>query len=105
MISIPQISPQDAYTHIQDGALLLDVREIDEVNQISCDTPNILVMPMSQFQNSFMQLPTDKEIITICYSGGRSLVATQMLIAQGYSNVSNLAGGIIAWQEEGLPIR
>lgn len=102
MPPIPQISANEAYTRIQNGALLLDVREIDEVEQLACNTPHILVMPMSQFQNSFSQLPKDQEIITVCYSGGRSLVATQILIAHGYTNVSNLAGGIIAWREEGL---
>ena len=105
MKPIPQISPRDAFDRLQQGALLLDVRELDEVEQLICDTPNLLVMPMSDFQNNCNQLPKDKEIITVCYSGGRSFVATQLLIAYGYTQVSNLAGGIIAWQNEGLPTK
>lgn len=105
MQPITQLSPKDAYTHLQNGSLLLDVREVDEVGELSCDIPNVIYLPMSQLQNKIQTLPKDKEIITICYSGVRSYVATQILNTSGYSNVSNLTGGVIAWKEEGLPIK
>lgn len=102
---IPQISAQDAYLRIQNGAILVDVRELDEFNEMSCDVEQNINVPMSQFQNAIQTLPKDKEIITICHSGGRSFVATQLLIAYGYSNVTNLVGGILSWQLVGLPTK
>lgn len=105
MQPITQLTPKDAHKHLQDGAILLDVREPDEVGELSCDISNVIYLPMSQFQNQIQTLPKDKEIITICYSGARSYVATQILNASGYPSALNLAGGILAWKEEGLPIK
>jgi rhodanese-related sulfurtransferase len=105
MKPIQQISAQEAYEHIKDGAFLLDVRESDEVSEISCDVENTLHIPMSLFQSKVQTIPKDKEIITICRSGGRSFVATQLLHVHGFENVFNLSGGIMAWENSGLPIK
>lgn len=105
MKPITQLLPQDAYTRLQNGVLLLDVRELDEIRELSCDTPLMVCIPMSQLQNKIQTLPKEKEIITICYSGARSYVATQILNTSGYPNVSNIIGGIVSWKEEGLPIK
>lgn len=105
MQSVSQLSPCDAYDRLLKGALLVDVRELDETKELSCSVPNSITISMSQLQDQIQVIPTDKEIITVCYSGARSYVATQILNASGYSNVSNLTGGIIAWKKEGLPIK
>lgn len=105
MPQITQIQAQDAYNRLQNGALLLDVREADEVRELSCDVPETLHVPMSQFQSKLQTLPKEREIITVCYSGARSFVATQLLVAHGYTQVSNLAGGMSVWQREGLPLK
>lgn len=103
MSTITQLSLHDAYKRLQNGAILLDVREPDEVQEISCDVPEVLYIPMSEFQSQIQTLPKDKELITICYSGARSFVVTQFLVTHGYSLVFNLDGGIMAWKNEGLP--
>jgi rhodanese-related sulfurtransferase len=41
--------------------------------------------------------------MTLCGSGVRSLYAQLLLKAQGYTNVKNVAGGMAAWIEAGLP--
>ena len=43
-------------------------------------------------------------MIVYCRSGSRSALATVMLQTLGYRQISNLSGGINAWQEAGLPI-
>ncbi|MEY4440578.1 MAG: hypothetical protein RLY49_204 [Candidatus Parcubacteria bacterium] len=105
MNPIQQIHPREAYEHITKGALLVDVRERDEFEYEKCDVESILNIPMSQFQTLAQTLPKDKELITVCQSGGRSFVATQLLQAFGFENVSNLVGGISSWKNEGLPVK
>ena len=42
----------------------------------------------------------DKEIITICRSGGRSKTAASILSQSGFENVSSLKGGMLEWQKQ-----
>jgi rhodanese-related sulfurtransferase len=104
MNQVIQISPQEAYKYIGQGAILIDVRERDEIKEIACDTDTIHI-PMSQFQLQAQSIPKDKIIITLCYSGGRSFVASQLLQAYGFKNIFNIEGGIVAWKNAGLPIK
>lgn len=46
----------------------------------------------------------DKELIMICRSGVRSTTAAAILTALDFTNVSNLKGGMVEWNERGLPI-
>jgi hydroxyacylglutathione hydrolase len=41
----------------------------------------------------------------VCRSGIRSAAATSALIKAGHPNVYNLAGGILAWEHKGLPVK
>ncbi len=102
---LENIAPQIAKEKIENGALLLDVRESDEVNNLSCDISNTIFMPTSELQNKYKELPKDSEIIVMCYSGGRSQRVAEFLISQGYEKVFNLSGGISNWESEGLPTK
>jgi rhodanese-related sulfurtransferase len=50
------------------------------------------------------EFPKDKEIVIYCRSGARSYHACSYLMQQGYQNVTNLRGGIIAWARGGYQI-
>jgi len=50
------------------------------------------------------ELPRDKEIIVTCRSGNRSGQVADFLREQGFSNVHNMAGGIVAWEEAGYTL-
>ncbi len=99
--SMNELNPKDAQARLQQGALLIDVREPNEYDEVHATGAQL--MPLSDFQNSYASLPTDAEIIMICRSGARSERAGQFLIDQGYGNVSNLTGGTMAWVQDGLP--
>ncbi|WP_420597354.1 rhodanese-like domain-containing protein [Deinococcus sp.] len=96
-----EVTPQDAQSKVKNGALLIDVREANEYAEVHAQDAQL--MPLSEFAQQYSELPKDKELIVICRSGARSAQAAQHLLDNGYSNVSNLKGGTMAWQEAGLP--
>jgi rhodanese-related sulfurtransferase len=79
----------------RDGALILDVREPAEV--ATCAIAGSRHIPMRQIPESLADLPQDRLILVQCHHGGRSLRVTQYLRANGFTQVSNVAGGIDAW--------
>jgi len=50
------------------------------------------------------EIDLTRPVLFVCRSGGRSLRAAQMMAAQGASEPLNLAGGMIAWAQSGLPM-
>ncbi len=87
---------------LTNGALLVDVREPNEYSEIHAQ--GALLLPLSELESRFSELPKDRPLLMICRSGARSARAGEYLLAQGYSDVTNLAGGTLAWAEAGLPV-
>lgn len=94
-------TPQDSYALQQGGALLVDVRERDEYAEVHASGAQLL--PLSEFQARYQELPKDRQLLMICRSGKRSAQAGEFLLSQGYSDVINVAGGTLAWVEADLP--
>lgn len=85
--------------------ILIDCREQDEWD--AGHIPGAKFVPLSRFQELYKsELPSDKDaqIIMQCRSGKRSLNACMFLQGEGYEDLINLEGGILAWQENGFPI-
>jgi rhodanese-related sulfurtransferase len=101
-MDIPTIDVYEAKQRIQNGALLVDVREQNEFDESRI--PSSLLIPLSVFQERYSELPKDKEIVMQCRSGARSGRTTEFLLQNGYSQVVNMAGGILAWNEAGLGV-
>ena len=80
-----------------DNFLLLDVREPYEV-QIAQIGGKLI--PQNDVQNRLGELNPAQEIIVHCRSGARSQKIAELLKANGFEKVSNLAGGILAWSDE-----
>jgi rhodanese-related sulfurtransferase len=87
----------------QPTPLLVDVREPNEFGMLR--VPGAVLMPLSTFTTRFEALPHDRPLLLMCAVGGRSARATEFLIANGYPDSTNVAGGITAWNAAGLPIR
>jgi len=81
---------------------VLDVREQDEYDEKHI--PNVNLLPMSEIQSRLDEIPKDKEVIVTCRSGNRSGQVTSFLEQNGFDNVHNMQGGIVAWEEAGFPI-
>jgi adenylyltransferase/sulfurtransferase len=58
------------------------------------------LIPQNDVPNRLAEIPRDKEIVVQCRSGARSQRIAELLVQQGYTNVVNLAGGILAWADE-----
>ncbi|MFK7825223.1 MAG: rhodanese-like domain-containing protein [Oligoflexales bacterium] len=92
-----------------DTLILLDVREESEFYSESA--PNSKNFPLSNLNVEAIAetLGIDKDKTTplyfICRSGSRSEAAAKKFYFRGYEQVYNVEGGMIKWQEFGLPIR
>jgi sulfur-carrier protein adenylyltransferase/sulfurtransferase len=95
---IPQISVQELKQKIDahESVFLLDVREPYEV-QIA--TIGGTLIPQNEVPSRLAEIPRDREIVVQCRSGARSQRIAEFLTQQGYSDVKNLAGGILAWAD------
>jgi molybdopterin/thiamine biosynthesis adenylyltransferase/rhodanese-related sulfurtransferase len=101
---IREISVVEADRRRAAGATLIDVRE-----QVEWDAGHIagsLFIPRGTLVREVEAAVPDKgtEIVVYCRSGNRSAFSTQDLLQLGYTNVVNMAGGIIDWAANGLPI-
>lgn len=96
---IPQISVQELKQRLDAGEnpMILDVREPYEY-QIA----NIggTLVPMNEVPRRLAEIDREREIIVQCRSGARSQRIAELLAAQGYPDVKNLAGGILAWADQ-----
>ncbi len=102
--SIPNISPREAFNLSQQSAIILDVRE-DYYNQYKkFNSPEVIQISFSRLKDDYQKLPIDKLIIVADTSGLKSKEAAILLYQKGFSNLSNLAGGLVEWEREGLPI-
>ena len=82
--------------------VLIDVREQSEYD--AGHIPGVTLIPLGQVPDRMSEIPKDKTVIVTCRSGNRSGQATEFLRQQGYTQVHNMAGGIQAWQQAGLPV-
>lgn len=96
---IPQITPAELKQRLDADAdiFVLDVREPFE-HQIA----NIggTLIPLNEVPQRLAEIDREREVVVHCKMGGRSQRAAEFLARQGYTKVSNLAGGIIAWSNE-----
>ncbi|MDB6006720.1 MAG: moeZ [Prosthecobacter sp.] len=81
-----------------DNHFLLDVREPHE--QSISRIEGAVLIPLGELGNRTAELPRDKRILVHCKSGGRSARAVRLLRVEGFGDVWNISGGIIAWARE-----
>ena len=83
---------------------LLDVRSDEEYRHDGhIAGAHLLPLPMLAMRQN--ELPQDTPIICICRSGNRSGLAADQLARQGFSQILNLTGGMMAWERAGLPTK
>lgn len=103
---VKEICPTTTQAWVKDGALLVDVREMDEVAALDFDVPAILHIPLSEFENRFEEIPRNQLVVVVCKSGARSLRAAGFLIHHGYNpeQVVNMQHGMDRWVVRNFPV-
>ena len=82
----------------QESFVFIDVREQHEYDEFNLGAR---LIPLGGFMDAIPELSShkDDEVIIHCRSGARSGMAQQLLQQAGFSNVRNVLGGVLAWQE------
>lgn len=99
----PSIDVQTAYAARSNPTVfMLDVREPDEYD--AGHIPGITLIPMGEIPDRLSEIPTDVPVIVTCRTGNRSGQVVDFLREQGFTNVHNMDGGIVAWQKAGYEV-
>lgn len=102
---IDQISPVQLPAWIQaqsSSVVVLDVREPEELEAASV-RPNgytLVTIPMNEVPARLAELDRASPIACLCHRGARSQRVAEYLTGNGFHNVVNIAGGILAWTEQ-----
>jgi rhodanese-related sulfurtransferase len=102
---VPAVDPLYADIRRRDPvrpSVVLDVRERDEIARVRVE--GCLFIPMSELGGRLDEVPRDQPVLVLCNSGNRSMNVAAYLLANGWTDVANVAGGISTWERMGLPV-
>ena len=87
--------------------ILIDVRTPQEYKGRTGHIKNSNLMPLGELMHKIDTLDEykDEEIVVICHSGSRSMMASQLLVRAGFNDVRNLTGGMMVWHRSGYPVQ
>lgn len=104
MSTVQEIDAQTAKTWLDaDEAVLLDVREIQELEHAAIE--GAVHNPMSAFDVEKVPLEPGKKLVVLCAHGMRSYQVADYLLRQGMvEEAYSLEGGIVAWAGAGYPV-
>lgn len=102
-----QVSPAQFNEWIEKSSahgqpLVLDVRETWEC-QLASIAPagcEVQIMPMQTVPERIQELDKNRAIACLCHHGGRSMQVAAFLEHHGFTNITNISGGIHAWSSE-----
>lgn len=97
------LSPREALPFLEDGAILVDLREGLERNGRGFKVKNLVVLPYRELAAAMDTLPRGTPLILADCVGLKSKDALRYLVEHGYESVASLNGGMVDWQGDGLP--
>jgi len=107
MNAIPTITPRELSSRLSfdNKPHLIDVRTPLEHREVHL--PEAQLVPLDDLDTAAIkqQHGTGRECVVICRSGKRALAAAEKLCAAGMENIHVLEGGMLAWNEAGLPAK
>ncbi len=83
---------------------LIDVRRPDEYVGELGHIPGATLLTLDQLPAKIETLPKDKTIVFVCRSGARSAQAASFALENGLSDVFNMRGGMLLWNENGFKV-
>lgn len=102
--NFPDVDDVDANELWQrrDSVAIIDVRRPDEYTGELGHVPGARLLTLDTLPQRMDELPKQRTIVFVCRSGQRSARAAQFAKEQGLSDVYNMAGGMLRWNELGL---
>jgi rhodanese-related sulfurtransferase len=97
-----EITVAQAAQNRDQGAFILDVREPSEWTQFHI--PGATLIPLGDLPNRLNEVPKDRQVVVVCRTGHRSAQGRDILLQAGFTQVTSMAGGMTAWQAQGLPV-
>jgi hydroxyacylglutathione hydrolase len=102
LATVPQVEPAALAAATGDDApVVIDVRSPAE--WMEGHLPGARHIPLGYLTDRLAEVPRDRRLVLQCRTGARSAIAASLLRRHGVRQVANLAGGIVAWAEAGLP--
>lgn len=99
------VSAKEAFELCKKGAVMIDVRE-DYMGRFKMfDVEDFIFCPKSILEETFDVLPKNKALIFADAVGLRSKEAVAFLKGKGFIEIANLAGGMVEWERDGLPLK
>jgi rhodanese-related sulfurtransferase len=95
------ITVTEAAKKREQGAFILDVRQNSEWNEYHI--PNSTLIPLDQLAGRQNEVPRDREVVVVCRSGNRSGKGREILMKAGFTEVTNMQGGLLQWRADGFP--
>jgi hydroxyacylglutathione hydrolase len=101
--SVRAVDPRGLAARLdKNGPRVIDVRGRTEWNE--GHLPNATHVYLGELQERMGELRRNEPIVVHCETGTRSSIAASLLMASGFTDVSNLVGGVAAWRKLGLPV-
>ena len=98
------LTPKESFLETKNKAVIVDVREEDFTAFKCFDVPQVIYLPYSQIESRFAELSVHIPLIIADSAGLRSKEATMFLASKGFENIANMAGGMVEWERDGLPL-
>ncbi len=103
-VEVQTVDVKQAFARSKRGAKLVDVRSTREFAH-SGHPKGARSVPPQLIKKDQTGLARDDELLVICLSGHRSPRQAKALAGMGFSNVTNVHGGLMAWKKAGLPVK
>jgi len=99
------VTPKEAYQLCQQGAIVIDVRE-EYMNRFKMfDVEEIIFCPYTILEENYNDFPKDKPLVFADATGIHSKEAVRFLQDKGFENIANMAGGLVEWERDKLPLK
>lgn len=102
--AVPTIDVREAFARSKRGAKLIDVRSAREYAH-GVHPKGARSVPPELIKKDETGLGRDDDVLVICLSGHRSPRQAKHLAGLGFTRVTNVHGGLLAWKKAGLPVK
>lgn len=104
LATIKEISPTEL-GRLDVKPIIIDVRRPDEFSSDLGHIRGAVLATLETDLEAYLgKLSRSEPYVFVCKAGGRSAAAAKMAIQAGFTDVTNMVGGMMAWNQAGLPI-